>query len=168
MGGEGRQGTRGNLAMSDDEEGVQWYQDLMDAVQFRGGYGVPIPYQSSPGPQFDPKQVPIMQGPHGHYFDPRYSQRQNLHLLAGAGDQSTRGIGMEEDFLREPVRSPAWLQEEIGREQGPVTPQQMDQLYRQQQQQHELDRARAMNETMASNQPAGPSPIEALLRILST
>jgi hypothetical protein len=71
----------------------EWYQNLMDDVQFGSRTPrLPIPYQSGgSGPQYDPKQVPIMQGPAGHYFDPYYSNQDALFLaqslVPGGGDE---------------------------------------------------------------------------------
>jgi hypothetical protein len=74
-----------------DGEGAyyDWYQNLMDEVQFgRGNERLPIPYKvPDVGPQFDPAPVPILQGPQGLQFDPRYSSSDYRLLAAGGGMQ---------------------------------------------------------------------------------
>jgi len=86
MGGGGQgSNTPINLAggVSELEQQRQdWYQNLMDEVQFGSRTPrLPIPYQATPGPQYDPKPVPIMQGPAGgDYFNPYYSSQDALFM----------------------------------------------------------------------------------------
>jgi hypothetical protein len=104
MGGGG--GAQNLLAQGTgrDQDYQDWYQQLMDDVQFGSGAPrLPLPYRGIPGPQFDPKDVPIVPAtPSGQlHFDPRYSPRDDLHYLAQAGGQ---GSGINEAQLAEILR----------------------------------------------------------------
>jgi hypothetical protein len=71
-----------------EQEYRDWYDNLMDDVQFGSREPrLPLPYRAIPGPQFDPKDVPIVPAyPSGQlHFDPRYSPRDDLHYMAQGG-----------------------------------------------------------------------------------
>jgi hypothetical protein len=82
-----------------------WYQNLMNDVQFGSqAPRLPLPYRSIPGPQFDPKPVPIMQGPAGGYFDPHYSSQDALLLAQNLTPGGPGGGGINQAQLADILR----------------------------------------------------------------
>jgi hypothetical protein len=76
-----------------DQRLAQEYSDygdfIMDDVQYgREGTRIPIPYRYQSGPQFDPADVPVFQGPHHKEFDPRYGATELRMLAESKSNQS--------------------------------------------------------------------------------
>jgi hypothetical protein len=82
MGGDGRDRR---LAQADED--YDYGDVIMDDVQYgRGGTRMILPLRYPSGPEFDPKDVPVFQGPHHKQYDPRYGASEE-RLLAGGPNQ---------------------------------------------------------------------------------
>jgi hypothetical protein len=118
----------------------------------------PIDPEGKKGPQFDPKEVPIIPTmPGGLRYEPMYSGKEDAQLLA---QNTPDAWGPLRSFIQSMSAVPtgiidptSWLQDERGKPSS-LTPQDLDRFHREQEQLNEENRRRAMNESLlAQNKP---------------